>query len=153
VLCSLLRPLDGAFYYMSGARSSGKEAQSLTDNGHLRLGVTRRPKGRAVWEVHVQGPRNADILGDIPVHDNTDGRDALGFDSTSDQSHGLLADRSTGRQERCLHSVCSQSSRHLRRGLVDQLERFRQVAHEAVRPRVQAPNDAFLHQLLEMGSG
>jgi hypothetical protein len=88
----------------------------------MRFGMARRAQRGAVWEVHVKGPRDADVLGNIPIHHDAHRRDAFCLDGTGNQSHGLLADRSARSEKRGVNTVCGQAARHLRCGLINQLK-------------------------------
>jgi hypothetical protein len=78
---------------------SSEQAQGFTNDGHLCFRVTCGAQRCAVREMHVQRPRDTDVLRNVLVHNHGDRRDAFRFDRPCYQSNGLLADRSTRGQK------------------------------------------------------
>ncbi len=71
-------------------------------------------------ERHPQRPWRPDLLGDLAQKDLDDGGDSRSFDLGGDQTHGLVAHRSSGHEQRDVDPVLHEHAGDLRRGLFDQ---------------------------------
>lgn len=131
-----LRPLDVRSHDSAGFSGPDQHCQSGSNDPQLYLLRAGWPQWRSIRKPNKQRTRRLDALDDIATHDDTDGRDTLCLDGPGDQSHGLLAQRSTRCEKRGIYPLARQPTGHLRRSLGDELFGFRQIAHEAVRPRV-----------------
>lgn len=109
-------PLDASLDDGARPRSIGQQCQRRAHDRLLNGCVTSRTQGRPVREVDEQRPGRPHIFGDVPVHHNANGWDALLFDGPGNQSHGLLANGSAWRQENGIHAVRRQAPGHHRGG-------------------------------------
>lgn len=130
----LERPLHVRLHDRARLCGADQHIERRADYCQLCLGVAGGSQGRAIRKTHAECPWGLDVVRDISVYDDAHSRDTLLLDGTCDQSDGLLADRSARCEEGGVRPICFQPQGHLWRGLVDQLLRFRQIAHEAVRP-------------------
>ncbi len=79
--------------------------------------IARRPEWRPKRKFDEQRARRPDILRDFTAHIDAYCRDASFFYNARNQSHGLLADRSTRHQQRRLCADLEHSLRSSRRSL------------------------------------
>ena len=78
----------------SGRRGCFQQVQRLSDDPALHVTVKRLTARAAQWEVNEDEPRYAAMLDDVAGRSNDNGWDAVFFQMTCDQTHGLVADGS-----------------------------------------------------------
>ena len=82
-----------------------KRLEGHVENGRLLPDVARFAQGVPERPVQKNGTRRLDALRIGPVDGYADGRDAVAFDGSLDQSHGLMADASGRRQQHYVHMI------------------------------------------------
>ena len=96
-----------------------KQIERDTDNRSLHSRVIRLTARVAEREVGEHETRNAALFDDIPRGADYDGRNAVGLEVSSDQTHGLVADRSERHENRKIHSVSATQFEYCWGTLVD----------------------------------
>ena len=82
-----------------------QEVQGLADDRALHFDVVGAAAGVSEWEVREEEAGDAAVLGDIAGAADDNGGDTVGFEVTSGQSDGLMADGSDGDEEGDVYSV------------------------------------------------
>ncbi len=98
--------------------------ERLPDNRTMSFSLIGRTKWSAKRKMHEERSRRFHVLGYLPAHHDADSRNAGFFEYSSDQSHGLLADRSTRDQQGRLSIRRQQPVGGCRRSHFDQLPRL-----------------------------
>ena len=109
---SLQRSGDCTVVRGAGAVSSTRNASSKCEGLRCRI---VRPAGRiAEREIAEQEPRHADIFDDVLGASHDDRRDAVRFEVTGGQTHGLVTHRSNRDENSGVHFVFAQPRQQLR---------------------------------------
>ena len=100
------------------ARSLQQVERSANDRS-LHRRVIRLAARVAEREIREHEAGNAALLDDVPRRADDDGRQAVGFKVSRDQTHGLVANRSEREEERDVDGVSATEIEDGRRILVD----------------------------------
>src|SRR5574341_424194 len=121
---------------------SGQQCQSSGDDAMLYGRIVRLAERETELIRDEQGARWTQHVGDFVQQRDRDSRDAGAFNGGLNQTNGLHAHRSNGREEHHINPVGTQSLSDLWRGLFDQTLRFEDRTHEAEMAVVEAADRA-----------
>lgn len=130
----VLGPLEGERLQGAGSRDALASGQHLLQHGDVGLGVVEVTHGQAERVLDEQRPRRLDQARNAGGERKRDGADAFLVEDALDQSHGLVAHRSSRNQQRQVDMIRGQATRYLPRVLPQRVG-LEAVAHEAKVPR------------------
>ena len=125
-----------------------QQVERNTNDRSLHHRIIRLAARVAEWKVREHEAGDPTLLDDIPRRADYDGRQAIRFKVSSDQTHGLVANRSEREEKRDVDGVSATEIEHGRRILVDgsALAEVRRHAIEARRGTADATDS---RELLE----
>jgi hypothetical protein len=112
---AIVRPAEWRLHRRPRVLGMTEKIECHSHNGRLHLHVERRTARIAQRKVSEQEPGNGALLDYIPSRTHDDRRDAGLFQVPGDQTHGLVAHRSEGDEDRRVHRIFAAEPQHLRR--------------------------------------
>ena len=139
----IFRPGIRELEYCAGHGDLFGCSQAIKENVPLQIEIIEIAKGVAERMLDIQSSGRLHHLGDLPDERERYGCQSGLIEHALDQSHGLIADRSGGRQEDQVGVISLEFFGDFRRSLVDQRVGHSQVAHEREVARSQRADDPF----------
>ncbi len=110
--------------------------QTIEKHLALQFAVSNAPERESERMLDKQGPRGFHLLRDFTYQSERDCRETSLIEYSLEQSHGLLADRSSRNQENQVNAVFLELPRYFRAGLIEQRAHDRDVSHKGEVPPV-----------------
>jgi hypothetical protein len=146
---ALLAQLSGPQIVTSPADARVTDARSIHRRGRRQEGIEDRTLGARVSNRterqaervgHEDRPRRLDDRRDLDDLRDRDGAQPGFVEHALDQSHGLLADRSSGSEQNQIDAVGGEPGGDCWSGLLDQDIGVRDVAHERINGGIHLPD-------------
>ena len=108
-----LFPFVGQIDNRAGLPNGFQSLEGILDNLHLEVAVERFPDRMPQWKVYENRPRRLHQLGYVPCRACRDSWYPILLHYPSDQSYGLMANRSRGNKKQDIHPFLLQPLRYL----------------------------------------
>ena len=145
-------PFEGCTHRCTTPASGFEQLNCLSNNRQLLIAVTGFTAGVAEWEIHVQIAGYTAGFDNIKGRANNRGRNAIGFQMSGYQTHGLVTDRSQRNKQRQIYLILLTQFKDARRiGLPGVA--LAVFGRNTIEPRTQLAHNPFFYQMLQLLTG